>query len=263
VTTNTEATGVAIATSPEDADAAAAVKRHHSELSDRLSVLVDALIDAAASSGSASVEPASDRLLGFLADELLPHAAAEEASLYPAAATEEKARLLIEGMLAEHRVIQQLVVAIADTAEPIRVAATAQALRVLFDSHLAKENDLVLPVVAASRSVSLAAVLAGMHEILGEAESVGGCGGSCGCGGHDDAGKAPVLDVRSVPHAVRHGAVFGALDAVPAGGALVLVAPHDPVPLLDQIRARSNGAFSVVYEERGPEVWRLRLNRQP
>lgn len=261
MTTNTEATGVAIATSPEDADAAAAVKRHHSELSDRLSALVDALLDAAATPGS-SVEPASVRLLGFLTDELLPHAAAEEASLYPAAASEEPARLLIEGMLSEHRVIQQLVAAIADTADPVRAAANAYALRVLFGSHLAKENDLVLPVVAASRSVSLAAVLAGMHEILGEEEPAGGCGGSCGCGGHDDAADAPVLDVRSVPHAVRHGAVFGALDTVPAGGTLVLVAPHDPIPLLDQIRARTNGSFSVEYEERGPEAWRLRLNRQ-
>ncbi len=71
----------------------------------------------------------------------------------------------------------------------------------------------------------------------------------------------PELDVRAVPHAIRHATVFGALDAVPAGGSLVLVAPHDPVPLLDQIRARTNDAFAVAYEQRGPEAWRLRLTR--
>ena len=48
--------------------------------------------------------------------------------------------------------------------------------------------------------------------------------GGCGCGGHDEA--APVLDVRAIPHAVRHGAVFGAFDAIPAGGSLVIIAPH-------------------------------------
>src|SRR5690606_20401147 len=107
----------------------------------------------------------------------------------------------------------------------------------------------------------------GMHDILGHADESAdgcGCGGRCGCGGDADAeaGAEPVLDVRSVPHAIRHATVFGALDAVPRGGALVLVAPHDPVPLLDQIRSRTGGAFSVAYEERGPEAWRLRLSRQ-
>ncbi|HEU4539713.1 MAG TPA: DUF2249 domain-containing protein [Jiangellaceae bacterium] len=259
--TNREAAGVAIATSPEDADAVDAVKRHHAELSRQLSACVDAMLDVVAEPDGTAVEPARARLLGFLTDELLPHAAAEEASLYPAAATDARARLLIDGMLAEHRVIQSLVTEIADAAEPVRAAAAARAVQVLFDAHLAKENDLVVPVVAASGDTSLAAVLAGMHDILGEKEPPGGCGGSCGCGGHDDVG-APELDVRTVPHAIRHAAVFGALDAVPTGGSLVLVAPHDPVPLLDQIRARTSGAFSVTYEERGPESWRLRLNRQ-
>ncbi len=60
----------------------------------------------------------------------------------------------------------------------------------------------------------------------------------CTCGeaqGHD----APVLDARTIPHALRHAAIFGALDSLPSGGALVLVAPHDPQPLLAQARDRS------------------------
>ncbi|XKF14283.1 DUF2249 domain-containing protein [Knoellia locipacati] len=60
---------------------------------------------------------------------------------------------------------------------------------------------------------------------------------------------------------MRHATIFGALDAVQPGGGLVLVAPHDPLPLLRQLEGREPGAFSVDYLERGPEAWRLLLQR--
>lgn len=79
---------------------------------------------------------------------------------------------------------------------------------------------------------------------------------SCGCGGHDDEGF-PVLDARAVPHAIRHATIFGALDSVQPGSGLVLVAPHDPLPLLAQIEQRWPGRFTLDYLERGPVDWRL------
>lgn len=88
------------------------------------------------------------------------------------------------------------------------------------------------------------------------AGKIGGC--NCGCG-HDAA--APELDVRQIPHAIRHGAVFGALSAIGSGQSLILVAPHDPKPLLAQIAERENGAFAVNYLTEGPEEWRLELKR--
>ena len=42
---------------------------------------------------------------------------------------------------------------------------------------------------------------------------------------------------------------------------LLLVAPHDPLPLLRQLEGRAPGVFTVDYLERGPEAWRLRLVR--
>lgn len=101
------------------------------------------------------------------------------------------------------------------------------------------------------------------------AESAGGCGcGSGGCGGGAAAASEPaeasrpVLDARQVPHNIRHATVFGALDAVRAGAGLELIAPHDPLPLLAQIDEREPGAFTVTYLERGPEVWRIALDRR-
>jgi uncharacterized protein (DUF2249 family) len=75
--------------------------------------------------------------------------------------------------------------------------------------------------------------------------------------GHDD----PVLDARAIPHAVRHAAIFGALDSLAGGSALVLVAPHDPQPLLAQARDRYGAGLEVEYLQRGPEAWHIRLRR--
>ena len=45
------------------------------------------------------------------------------------------------------------------------------------------------------------------------------------------------------------------------GGGPVLIAPHDPLPLLAQIERRAPGVFAVDYLERGPQDWRLQFVR--
>lgn len=262
---------VTIASDPQDAKAVEAVEAHHAQLAGELGGRVRMLIDAV-DRGSDAAEEIRTGLVTFCERELVPHALAEEKALYPAAHGTAEARLLVDGMLAEHRRITDLVEALRTPSSPARAASDARALQVLFEAHLDKENDLVLPLIAASPELSLAKLLDGMHELLGghahghaegEAEGAkksGGCGGSCGCGGSDDA-DVPELDARAVPHALRHATIFGALDAVPAGRAMILVAPHDPLPLLAQIEARDPGAFTFEYLERGPEAWRLLFTR--
>ena len=84
-------------------------------------------------------------------------------------------------------------------------------------------------------------------------------GHACACGGHDAA--HPELDARLIPHALRHGAILGALSRVRPGAAMVLVAPHDPLPLLAEIERAEDGAIEVSYLAEGPEAWRLLLTR--
>ncbi|MBE3076675.1 MAG: DUF2249 domain-containing protein [Actinobacteria bacterium] len=260
---------VLVATSAADAEAVEAVKNHHAQLAGALAVRVEALVDAADRGDLPGAGAASDALVRWCDDELIPHALAEEQSMYPKAHEDLRARLLVDAMLAEHRDLVALVEAIGQATGPVRAAAKAQALRSLFDSHLVKENEQILPLLAESSEVSLADILGGMHELLGGqnhgesagAVAEGGCGGECGCGQQDPAGVLPELDARAVPHAIRHAAIFGALDSVGAGGGLVLVAPHDPLPLLAQLEQRSPGLFSVDYLERGPESWRVRFIR--
>jgi uncharacterized protein (DUF2249 family) len=87
----------------------------------------------------------------------------------------------------------------------------------------------------------------------------GGCGGSCTCGAANE--DTPALDVRAIPHSIRHATVLGAVSGIAVGTSLVLIAPHDPLPLLGEIDAREPGAFDVAYDARGPEAWHVRQTR--
>lgn len=79
--------------------------------------------------------------------------------------------------------------------------------------------------------------------------------GGCGCGGHDD--ELPELDAQAIPHAVRHAAIFGAIESLQPGAAMVISATHNPLPLLAQLEARHGGAFHTRYLDEGPERWRI------
>ena len=255
---------VVLATTREDAEAARAVERHHAEMAGALATLVESLRRAAVAGDRVKASVARERLVTWLQQELVPHALAEEKAMYPAAQELPEGRLLVTGMLAEHTVITDLVAEVAGAPEAITATAKAVALQVVFDSHLAKENELVLPLLVAHPEVSVAALLGGMHELLGEAAGSvdgDGCGGhTCGCGEVDGPGY-PELDARAVPHSIRHATIFGALDAVGRGEGMILVAPHDPLPLLQQVDERFSGAFEVEYLQRGPEDWRLLFAR--
>lgn len=257
-----------IASTEADAHAAEAVVQHHAAMAGALSLRTETLLANASTGDAAAAERARQDLVEWCERELLPHALAEEDAMYPPARATTEGRLLVDAMLDEHAVLTRLLREVADATDPVRAAAWAVALRAVFDSHLTKENDLVVPLLAGAADVSLHEVLGGMHQLLGGAAEAGhaegddaGCGGhTCSCGEVDGPGH-PELDVRVIPHAIRHATIFGALESVRPGAGLELVAPHDPLPLLDQIDQRWPGVFSVAYGERGPEAWRLTLVR--
>jgi len=188
------------------ARAAQAVVRHHAELAAALTGHVTALFEAASIGSSRSTWQRRDQLTAWLHAELLPHAAAEEAVLYPAAAAQPDGRLLVDGMMSEHQAITTLVTELQAASTPVGAAAAARALSALFAVHLAKENELILPLLLEAEQVSLAGLLDGMHALLGEGQA------------------APVftvdarLDVRDVPHDHRHAQVLAAVDALPSDG---------------------------------------------
>ena len=263
-----------IASDAADARAAAAVEQHHAQLSGALALKAGGVIAAAVREtddgpSGGWVDSAAADLVRWCRTELLPHAAAEETTLYAAARDRVEGRLLVESMLREHSVLIGLVDEIEGASSSVAQAAAARALHVMFDAHLDKENAFVLPLLVSATDVSVAQLLEGMHELIGGGDVDGRAASAeaadpahdCGCHEPDIAGY-PELDARAVPHAIRHATVFGALDGVRANGGLVLVAPHDPKPLLAQLERRNPGEFTVEYLERGPEAWRLALVRQ-
>lgn len=107
----------------------------------------------------------------------------------------------------------------------------------------------------------------------------GGCGGhghgggrsagGCGCGGHGHRGEAArarassaveELVIHSIPKLVRHAALFAAIDAIPVGENLVIVAPHQPAPLFRRLEA-SEAHYRVETLDAGPVDWRYRITR--
>lgn len=141
-----------------------AIKSHHDTLSAELSTLTSQVLHDAKNGDAVSSRTA---MVEWCRSELLPHAAAEERTIYDAGTGIPEARLLVRAMGEEHLVIQAAVISLADATGPVQTAAAAATVKALFDNHLTKENDLLLPVLD-SAGIDLAPLLAGMHQVLGE-----------------------------------------------------------------------------------------------
>ncbi|KAB8190335.1 DUF2249 domain-containing protein [Nonomuraea phyllanthi] len=189
-------------------------------------------------------------LVAFCEEEVLPHAVAEEKTLYAAAAELPATELLVRAMRDEHAALRALVAGLASATTQGEIVSAASALNALFQSHLAKENDVLLPALA-EHGVDLASLLGGEHDVLGEPSGVSG------------GEEAPVaeLDVRRVIHAQRHERIFAVYGELAAGTTFVLVNDHDPKPLYYQFAADHPGDFTWEYVESGPEVWKVRIGR--
>lgn len=248
-----------------------AIRAHHQQLSLALASASVQVGDAAERLGDAG--RFRDQLMSLMRGEILPHAAAEERTLYAAAADSERTALLVQAMIEEHRRLEALVDDLGGARTPVAMASLATAVRALFEAHLVKENDILLPALV-SAGVDLAGLLSGMHEILGApehshehaaVEENASCGCGCGCGHADaaaDAGaQASDLDVRSLPHALRHEQIFAAVNTLAPGEFFVLANDHDPKPLRFQFEAQAPGAIGWEYLAEGPDVWRVRISR--
>lgn len=274
-----------IATRSSNAPVIDTIRAHHAQLSDDLRYRTAALL-AAARRGECEIERLA--LHDWYRTELVPHALAEEQTLYRAAEELDATRLLVHGMLAEHRALVTSIADLALAREPFETALAAASAASLFDVHLGKENDLLLPALD-SAGVSLGELLDGMHDVLGSAagatSTTGDDGCGCGCGhssGEEDDSPVPVqlkteskrqptpvteaagsveLDVRTLPHGERHEIIFGRLDTLACGEELIIVNDHDPKPLRYQTEAMWPHRFEWAYREAGPQVWRVAITR--
>lgn len=103
-------------------------------------------------------------LRDFLEEKILPHAKAEERTLYQAAATQADASELVRALTAEHHTLAYLTSRLQPDTDSGEVAAISEWIATLFAGHVAKVNDLLLPLLTGS-GADLASLLADMHEL--------------------------------------------------------------------------------------------------
>jgi hypothetical protein len=109
-------------------------------------------------------------LRDYLTGEILPHAEAEERTLYPAAATHARGSELVRELTGEHHALAYLVGRLQAGVDGSEAATAAERIATLFAGHVAKENDLLLPALTGA-GADLAALLAEMHAPQASAQA--------------------------------------------------------------------------------------------
>ena len=150
-----------------EAQALQAVEAHHADMLRHLNGLVGLLTEAVEARDPHAGEETQAALLDWCDKELVPHALAEEGPLYSGPHGMPEARLLVDGMLAEHQVIVGLVDELR-TSDGVAAAVAAGAIQRIFALHLDKENRLLMPFVVESPGLSLAQAVEGLHELVGD-----------------------------------------------------------------------------------------------
>ena len=151
-----------------DTDAFEAMVAHHAALANGVARRVAAL--RAVGEGNEHHEAPTAELIAYLAKEVLPHAMAEEHTLYQAAAAKEDLAETVAGMVDEHRRLVSLAEGLATAGDGPGAAAEAEAIGALFAAHVAKENELILPPLAGDDAVDLAGLLIQMHRLTEAAQ---------------------------------------------------------------------------------------------
>lgn len=259
-----------LASSSLEAAALEDARTRLAEAAGTLGTLSQNLLAAAGNpAGGELAEADQGALVNFVERELLPLAAALAAA-FPDTAGTSAAHNVIAGVAAAHSARLVSTTRFLEAQEsPLTMIHADGRLQEAAAAFVEESTELVLPALAQDAAVSLAELLpARAAAASGDAaadsntaaEGEVPASGGCACGGHDEPGLSE-LDTRVIPHAIRHATIFGALEGLNAGKGILLIANHNPLPLLAQLDQRSPGKFAVSYVEDGPELWKLSMVR--
>ncbi len=116
--------------------------------------------------------PAVASLVAYLADEVLPHAMAEEQSIYLVARSRPTLTDTVDSMIAEHRDLATQIESLARATTANSALNDAQHIGALFSAHVAKENTELLPALLEDVEVNVAQLLTDMHRLTEEKPGV-------------------------------------------------------------------------------------------
>ncbi len=77
----------------------------------------------------------------------------------------------------------------------------------------------------------------------------------------DTADEALVIEVTKLPTGACRQTIESAFERLRPGEALELVVGHDPAPLRERFASERPGQSQWQYLQRGPETWRVRLEK--
>ena len=245
-----------------EVEALEAMLAHHRTLDEGVRSRALALGQAAASGDP--YDSAAAELAAYFAEEVLPHALAEEHTIYRIAESLSSLVATVGEMIGEHRRLAAMIDGLGEAMDGPAAASQAEQIAALFTAHVAKENDILLPALLADDDIDLAELLEQMHDLTEEAQKE-----SSLLEDFTTSDKEALLsreekfelDVRPLAHGKRHESIFAAYNDLVPGETFVLVNDHDPKSLRHQFEAQHQDAFSWEYLEAGPSDWRVRIGR--
>ena len=246
-----------------EVEALEAMLAHHRTLDEGVRSRALALAQAAASADP--YDSAAAELVAYFAEEVLPHAIAEEHTIYRIAESLPELAATVGEMIGEHRRLAAMIDGLGEAMDGPAAASQSEQIATLFTAHVAKENDILLPALLADDAIDLAELLVQMHQLTEEAQKESSLLEDFTTSDTEAAllsrEEEFELDVRTLAHGKRHESIFAAYNGLVPGEAFVLVDDDDPKPLRYQFEAQHQGAFSWEYLEAGPSDWRVRIGK--
>ncbi len=144
-----------------------AIVAHHAILVGEVTRLTKLMVD-----NGEPEELAKADLIHYLGSEVVPHAIAEELSIYEAATRDLGLTELIEQMTQEHKTLVDELAQLKSSSTEAEAKEHANRFLSLFSDHVARENELILPGLRDSASVDLAETLGEMHKLFEAAKGV-------------------------------------------------------------------------------------------
>ena len=144
-------------------EAFAMIVGHHRQLREQVARLVSILEQAVANNQAYEIPRA--RLVFYLADEVLPHALAEEDTIYARAAKIPSLTTTVASMVDEHRNLALGIERLASATSATSAVRHARSLAALFESHVIGENEVLLPPLVSDETVNVAQLLSRMQHL--------------------------------------------------------------------------------------------------
>lgn len=153
-----------------ETEAYQAMLAHHDQLLQGLESRIDSL-QKQVGDNDIQTEQMVAEVVKYLNSEIVPHAIAEEHSIYRAARDKLGLDDLVTEMTGEHATLLSQVENLESATSKEDASKNSEKLLRLFALHVDKENSLILPALLEERSTDLAQLLGLMHDLLSASQT--------------------------------------------------------------------------------------------